>query len=75
MVRLLKADGVTVAASATVDFGPLAQGVDQFAANNTKFTAADSQAPVPDDARLDVKVWPLEELYLMGRGKNMTMHE
>lgn len=56
VVRLLKADGVTAAASASVDFGRLAQGADQFAVNDLKLTAADTQTSLPPDARLNVKV-------------------
>lgn len=56
LVKLLKADGVTAAASAKVDFGTFAQGVDQFSVKDLKLTAADSQTSLPPDARLNVKV-------------------
>lgn len=56
MLKLLKADGVTAVASAVLDFGPLAQGLDQFSANDLRFTAADNKLSLPSDARLDVKV-------------------
>ena len=72
MVKLLKADGTTAAASATVGFGPLAQGADQFSIDDLKFTAADSQTLLPPDARLNVKVQPVEELGLVKKGKHDT---
>ena len=76
MVKLLKADGVTYAASATVGFGPLAQGVDQFSFTDLKLTAADSQMSLPHDWRLDVKVRPVEELDSAKKGKHgKQMHE
>lgn len=59
-MKLLKADGVTAAASATMGFGPLAQGADQFSVDDLKLTAADSQTSLPPDARLSVKVQPVE---------------
>ena len=69
LVRLLKPDGVTAAASASVDFGTLAQGVDQFLVNDLTLTAADSQTSLPPDARLSVKVQPLGDLHLVKKGK------
>lgn len=56
VLKLLKADGVTAVASAVLDFGPLAQGLDHFSASELHFTAADNKLSLPSDACLDVKV-------------------
>lgn len=72
MLKLLKADGITAVASATLDFGPLAQGVDQFSADNVKITAADNQLSLPPDACLNVKVQRLEEVPVLEAGRHMT---
>ena len=56
VLKLLNADGITAVASAVLDFAPLAQGLDQFSANDLKVTAAHNQLSLPSDARLNVKV-------------------
>ncbi len=55
VLKVLKADGSTALASATLDFGPLAQGLDQITAPSLKLTAADSQAALVSEAALTVK--------------------
>lgn len=56
LIKLLRADGSTALASASLDFVPLAQGLDQFSVASLKLTAADDQTALAADAALTVKV-------------------
>lgn len=55
LLKLLKGDGSTALASASLDFAPLAQGVDQFSAACLKLSGADDQTAVAADAAFTVK--------------------
>ncbi|KAL0022439.1 hypothetical protein WJX79_000099 [Trebouxia sp. C0005] len=61
LLKLLKGDGSTALASASLDFAPLAQGVDQFSAACLKLSGADDQTAVAADAAFTVKVQLLQE--------------
>lgn len=60
VLTLLTADTSTPVATTSVDFGPFAQGLDQFAANGLKLTASDGQNSVAPTASLNVKVMLLK---------------
>ncbi|DBA74219.1 TPA: hypothetical protein ACH3X1_011009 [Trebouxia sp. C0004] len=55
LLEVLKGDGSTALASASLDFAPLAQGVDQFSAASLKLNGADDQTAVAADAAFTVK--------------------
>ncbi len=59
LLKLLKGDGSTALASASLDFAPLAQGVDQFSAACLKLSGADAQTSVAADAAFTVKAMQL----------------
>ena len=56
VLKLLKANGTTVIASASLDFGPLAQGLDQFSAESLQLTASESPSLLGPNACLNAKV-------------------
>ncbi|KAA6417329.1 MAG: tetratricopeptide repeat 18, partial [Trebouxia sp. A1-2] len=56
LLKLLKGDGSTALASASLDFAPLAQGVDQFSAACLKLSGADDQTAVAADAAFTVQL-------------------
>lgn len=63
--NVLKADGSTTFASANLDFGSLAQGLDQISATSLTLKAIDNQTQVASDATLTAKAMKLPPACVM----------